>query len=305
MKHRTLRLLVFVACVLASAYVFQGCSTGGDTEEEEPIETPDLSGVWWGLMRSELVFGVVVPLEGDDTGLEYRTMLVSDASAYISPVEDVYDAFPYDALPLRVVQENAAVIGGDLVQYEGGSLAYAAAVEEKLWLNGVGYEKSLLGGPLLGNGAVRFYRKDVDGELESGRVSQFVLYYNDAFEDAPNVRDLQGTWTLSGGWAFGNDMELTITPYVTTTTGGTVSGRDARGNTISGTIVIHATEPASSVYDLDLSLNGVPMSGLAAKIVFSESDENKPSGMSEGVYLVLCAASADFSRILGGLAEPE
>jgi hypothetical protein len=290
-----MRFLLAV-CASGALLAAQACGGSGDTAHATPVETPDLSGCWWYYIVDQLVFGIVVPDSTDASGLSYRAMFASDKKMYVTPVRDVYAAFPFDAAPLRVLEKNATVIGGDLVVYSGG--VGAPIVEDKLKLTGCAYEKSTLGGTLPGPGSVQFYGSD--GSIDTGRRARsFWLWYNKGYEEGPDVQALAGTWEIPDSWAFGG-LTLTITPAGADHDHGIVSGT-CRGMEVTGYIVTRPAQPSAGVYDLSLSIGGESLTGLAAMMVFEDGDE--PEGVSAGEHLAVCAASGDFTMMVGGLTD--
>lgn len=290
-----------VAVAICAAMALPACSSSGDTAEEEPYDTPDISGLWDGWIAGNQVTGIVIPVAGGAENTYEAVFVFHDDNQeghdglMVTPVEDLYDTFPFDARPFTVYAGSARWTG-DLVEYEWDSAqgAYAVDVAEKMWLDGYGYEKNILGGPL--GGAVRFYGED--DSLVSGRLSLYQLYYNRGFDESPNVSDLEGTWVIEDAWTPGNDLTLTITPHTANTMGGVISGHDTLGNTFSGTITIRVSSPQVNVYNVNLSTGGITLNGLASLAL-----EVNTQGIVRGESLVIGTSSSDNSHMVGGWAS--
>lgn len=138
-------LLVFLS---AAVMVLSGCSTGGDTAREDPVQDSDLAGVWVGWFdatKAQPAFcvGMIV-----DDGDGYTARFIGDDRQYVSPIIGLFGTvFPFDVQPLEATS-GTGFFFGDLAEFAwtGSGQDYATNVE-KIYLSGTVAAKNSLGLP--------------------------------------------------------------------------------------------------------------------------------------------------------------
>ncbi len=293
-------LLVFLS---AAVMVLSGCSTGGDTAREDPVQDSDLAGVWVGWFdatKAQPAFcvGMIV-----DDGDGYTARFIGDDRQYVSPIIGLFGTvFPFDVQPLEATS-GTGFFFGDLAEFAwtGSGQDYATNVE-KIYLSGTVAAKNSLGLPW--GGAFRYYDEQ---DVLTNDTGAFVYIYNTTFDQVPNVRNLGGKWVIRNAWQAGNTLRLTITPdpVVTNTMSAVISGSDSMGNTFSGSITINVSPVPHNVYDVSLGMNrnAINLTGLAT-YVLEMSDEDSGIEIARKT-LAIGASSGDFVYTVGGLATQE
>ena len=269
-----------------AAMLISGCSSGGGTtgDSSEPYEEPDLSGVWLGDFssnpKSNAVFavGIIVPNEDG-----YYAWYMADDRIYTSPASSPLSLSP-----------NSAIFSGDLDEYSWTGIAPSyAASRESLFMIGSAATKGFMGVVGFPGGAYTYTTKD-----ESGA---FVFFYNTTYTVPPNVGNVGGSWEIAeGGVDGGTTINLTITPSLTDTKGGSINGSDNRGNSFAGTISIRYTPEPRNVYTVSMKLNDtIDLTGLATYIL-----EMHTNGISlPKKTLAIGATSDDHTYSMSGLAK--
>ncbi len=219
-------LLLFL---IAAMIWVPGCSTGGDTAREDPVEDSDLAGVWIGWFdatqaQPAFTIGMIV-----DEGDGYTARFIGDDRQYVSPILGLFgNVFPFDVEPLEATS-GTGFFFGDLAEFAwtGSGQEYVTSVE-KIYLSGTVASKNSLGLPW--GGAFRYYDEQ---DVLTNNTGAFVYIYNTTFDQAPNVRNLGGKWVIRDAWQLGNTLRLTITPdpVATNTMSAVISGADSIGNT--------------------------------------------------------------------------
>lgn len=272
---------VFILMALAAA-LFCGCTSSGDgagDDKIEPVEEPDISGVWLGWFNETFAVGIILP-----DAVDYYAWFIADDRNYISP----------GGSPL-VVTPDSAVFTGNLDEYSwsGLSPSYTASHESMYVLSSAITRLTL--GVNWPAGAYTYTTKKGAG--------LFAFFYNTTYTVPPNVKNLGGSWRiLSGGMDGGTTIDLVITPSIGNTTGGTIRGSDNRGNSFTGSITIRYTPEPLNIYAVSLRLNDdIDLTGLATYIL-----ETHTSGISlSRKTLAIGAVSNDYSHALSGLAAKQ
>ena len=110
-----------------------------------------------------------------------------------------------------------------------------------------------------------------------------------------------GNWEITeGGVDGGTTINLTITPSLDNTTGGSINGHDNRGNSFAGTINIRYTPEPRNVYTVSMKLNDtIDLTGLATYVL-----EMQTNGISlSKKTLAIGATSNDHKHSMSGLAK--
>jgi len=286
MNRRWWLYWLLVLLTLANMLIL-GCSSGnGSTANEppQPWEEPDLSGIWVGyfsnlsLPNVPIVFaiGIIVPNEDN-----YYAWFMANDRIYVSPTSS----------PLSVTP-NSAMFSGNLDEYSWIGPSYTAS-HEALYMIGPAATRSFLGFLTFPGAAYTYTTKD-----ESGT---FAFFYNTTYTVSPDVRNVGGNWEITeGGVDGGTTINLTITPSLTDTKGGSINGSDNRGNSFAGTISIRYTPEPRNVYTVSMKLNDtIDLTGLATYIL-----EMQTNGISlSKKTLAIGATSDDHSYSMSGLAK--